>query len=121
MDQAKLRDQRGAGTIGCLFIVALVGAAMYAGFMLGLPKLRHRSFEDRVNESLYNLRQMSEEDMRKELVKIAEEFDIALQPGRLEIQKTPAKFTIHATYDKPVDLQVWQTTLHFTLDRSAPM
>ena len=34
----KIRNQRGAGSIGCLFMAACIGAAMYAGFQFGLPR-----------------------------------------------------------------------------------
>lgn len=121
MNLAMSRGQRGAGSIGCLLLLAILGFAGYAGYMLGIPKLRHSSFEDRVNESLYDLRQISEDEMRKEVLKIAGEFDIALKPEQVVVQKTPSRLNIHVTYDKPIDLKVWQTTLHFVLDRTAPL
>ena len=48
----KVRNQRGAGSIGCLFMAAIIAAGMYAGFQFGIPRLRHSSFEDRMTESL---------------------------------------------------------------------
>lgn len=113
----KIRNQRGAGSIGCLFLILLVGASLYAGFQIAIPRIRHSSFEDRVNESLSNLRQMSAADVQKQLILMAAEFDIALTPAQVKVDTSSNRLRIHIAYEKFIDLKVWQQTVPFRLDR----
>lgn len=109
----KARNQRGAGAIGCLLLVAIVGAAMYAGFQIGMPRLRHGSFQDRVNESLGNLRQLPAADVQKQIIQFAADFDIALTPAQVKVDTSGNRLKIDVTYEKVIDLKVWQQTLVF--------
>ena len=114
------RNQRGAGAIGCLFIVALVGCSLYAGFQFGMPKLRHSSFGDRLTESYPHFQRQPAESIRSQIIKIASDFDIALTPDQVKVDIRSAYLTIDVTYEKRIDLKVWQTTLPFSLHRSGP-
>jgi hypothetical protein len=114
------RDQRGAGAIGCLLLVALVAGGLYAGFQFGLPKLRHSSFADRMSESYVHFQKQPAESIRKRVIEIASEFDIALRPDQVQVTILSDKMTIDVTYEKQIDLKVWQTTLPFSLHRSGP-
>jgi len=115
----KVRNQRGAGAIGCLLLVAIIAAGMYAGFQIGIPQLRHRSFEDRINESLGNLRQQSAADVQKHIIQVATDFDIALMPAQVKVDTTGGRLRIDVTYEKLIDLKVWQKTVPFRLHRDA--
>jgi hypothetical protein len=114
----KVRNQRGAGSIGCLFLVAITAAAMYAGFQFGIPRLRHSSFEERINESLGNLRQQSAADVQKQIIQIATDFDIALTPAQVKVDTSGNRLRIDVTYEKLIDLKVWQKTVPFRLRRN---
>jgi len=115
----KRRSQRGAGTFGCLFLLAMIGAAMYAGYQFGMPRLRHSSFEDRVNESLGNLKAMPAADIQKQLIQFAADFDIALTPAQVKVDTARNRLQIDITYEKLIDLVVWQKTETFKLIRSS--
>ena len=82
----RLRNQRGAGMIGCLFMIAIIAAGMYAGFQFGLPRLRHSSFEDRITESLAgNPQRLSSDEIQKQVIQIASDFDIELSPAQVKV------------------------------------
>ena len=116
----KVKNQRGAGTIGCLFMVALIASALYAGYQFGLPRLRHSSFDDRVTELFPTFVHRPAAEVQKEIIQIASDFDIALTPDQVKVEITPAKLTIDVAYEKRIDLKVWQTTLPFSIHRSGP-
>jgi hypothetical protein len=116
----KVRNQRGAGAIGCLLLVAVVGCSLYAGFQLGMPKLRHSSFADRMSESYVHFQKQPAESIRAQIIQIAADFDIALTPEQVKVDIVSDKMTIDVTYEKRVDLKVWQTSLPFNLHRSGP-
>lgn len=118
MGFARVRNQRGAGSIGCLFMVVVVAAAGYAAYQLGLPRLRHSSFDDRVTELMDNLRQRPDAEVQKEIIQIATDFDIALKPEQVKVTNIGGRLMIDVKYDKFVDLKFWQTTQSFHLNRS---
>lgn len=120
MTLGKACNQRGAGAIGCLILLALVGGGLYAGYELGMPRLRHSSFEDRINETIYHFQRQPAEAVSKQVIQIASEFDIALTPEQVKVETgSGGSLRIDVTYQKPVDLKVWQTTLHFRLHRAS--
>jgi len=118
----RVRNQRGAGAIGCLFMAAVIAAVMYAGFQFGIPRLRHSSFEDRVTESLAgNPFRLSAEEIQKQIIQIASDFDIALTPEQVKVDTSRGLMKIDVQYEKVIDLKVWQKTVSFRLRRdSAP-
>ena len=117
MALGKIQRQRGAGSIGCLFMLAIVAAAMYAGFQIGMPRLRHSSFQDRITESLATLRQLPAPEIQKQIIQTATEFDIALTPAQVMVDTSRGRLKIDVTYEKLIDLKVWQKTETFTVRR----
>ena len=114
----KVRNQRGAGAIGCLFMSAIVAAGMYAGFQFGIPRLRHSSFEDRISETLAgNPQRLSEAEAQKQIIQIASDFDIALTPAQVKVVIRDGRMKIDVNYEKLIDLKVWQKTVRFSLRR----
>lgn len=111
----RVRNRRGAGMIGCLFLVGVIVAGMYAGFQFGLPRLRHSSFENRVNESIGNLRQQSAADVQKQIIQFASDFDIPLTPAQVKVDTSDGRLKIDVSYEKVIDLYVWQKTVPFRL------
>lgn len=111
----RVRNQRGAGMLGCLFLIALVAAGMYAGFQVGLPRLRHSSFENRVNESLGNLRQQTAADVQKQLIQFGADFDIPLTPEQVKVDTSEGRLKVDVSYEKVIDLYVWRKTVPFRL------
>jgi hypothetical protein len=114
----KVRNQRGAGAIGCLFMCAIIAAGMYAGFQFGIPRLRHSSFEDRISETLAgNPQRLTAEEAQKQIIQIASDFDIALTPEQVKIVIRDGRMNIDVKYEKLIDLKVWQKTVPFALRR----
>jgi len=119
MELGNVRNQRGAGAIGCLFMTAIIAAGMYAGFQFGLPRLRHSSFEERITESLAgNPYRLSAEEVQKQIIQIAADFDIALTPAQVKVDTSRGLLKIDVQYEKVIDLKVWQKTVPFSLRRN---
>lgn len=115
-----MRDRKGAGGLGCLLLLALLGAGIYAGISIGLPHLRHTSFEDRLTEITEFFRRQPEEAIRKKIIDTAAEFDIALTPKDVQIVISGDSMRIDIVYRKVVDLRVWQKTYVFETHRAGP-
>lgn len=114
----KVRNQRGAGAIGCLFMSAIVAAGLYAGYQFGIPRLRHSSFEERITETFAgNPQRLSPAEAQKQIIQIAADFDIALTPAQVKVEAVGGVLKIDVKYEKLIDLKVWQKTVPFSLRR----
>ena len=113
-------NQRGAGAIGCLLMIAIAAAGIYAGLELGLPELRHRSFEDRLTETFPYFSRQPEKNIRDRIVFIASEFHIELKPEQVKIQVEGDRLTIDIDYEKVADLKFQQKVLPYHIHRSGP-
>lgn len=113
-------NQRGAGGIGCLFMIALAVAVIYTGLELGLPELRHRSFEDRLNESYSFFARQPEKYIRERVIQIASEFHIDLKPEMVKIRIEGDRLTIDIAYEKVADLKLQKKVLRYEVHRSGP-
>ena len=113
-------NQRGAGAIGCLLMIAAVAAAIFVGLQYGLPELRHRSFEDRLNETLVYLSRQPEETIRNRIIQVASEFHIDLKPEMVKIKIQGDRLTLDIDYEKVVDLKFQQKVLSYHIHRSGP-
>ena len=113
-----IRNQRGAGAIGCLFMVVILAAGLYAGYQFGLPRLRHSSFEERITESLAgNPQRLTAAEVQKQIIQIAADFDIELTPAQVRVDTSQGRLKIDVKYEKVIDLKFWQTTVPFSLRR----
>lgn len=115
-----MRNQRGAGGIGCLLMIGLAAAGIYSGLEIGLPKLRHASFSDRMTETMGFFSRQSEKYIRERTIQVATEFHIDLKPEQVKVRIEIDRLAIDIAYDKHIDLKVWETTQHYTLHRSGP-
>jgi hypothetical protein len=113
-------DQRGAGGIGCLLTIGVAAAVIYAGLQLGLPDLRHRSFEDRLNETFTYFSRQPEKNIRDRLIQIAAEFHIDLKPEMVKVQIEGDRLTIDIAYEKVADLKIQKKILSYRVHRSGP-
>ena len=122
MELGKVRNQRGAGAIGCLVTAAIIAAGMYAGYQFGLPRLRHSSFENRITETMAgNVQRATPEEAQRQIIQIASDFDIVLTPAQVKVEKRGEGLKIDVNYEKVIDLKFWQKTVPFELHRnSAP-
>jgi hypothetical protein len=118
--RASKLNQRGAGAIGCLLMIAVVASAIYAGLQFGLPELRHRSFEERLNETFGYFSRQPEETIRKRIIMIASEFNIDLKPEMVKIKIEGSRLTIDIDYEKVIDLKVQQRVVSYHSHRSGP-
>jgi hypothetical protein len=118
--RGRIRNQKGAGGLGCLMLVAIAAFGIYAGLQFGIPELRNTSFKDRLNETFTFFSRQSEKSIRNRIISIATDFDIELKPEQVKVLIEGDRLTIDIQYEKVADLKVWQKTLPFTIHRQGP-
>jgi hypothetical protein len=113
----RLRNQRGAGGIGCIFIVIGVGIGLWAGLQWAIPQLRHRSFDERITEDAGYFQRQTQEAVLKRVIDTAAEFDIPLSPNQVKVEIDANTIVIDVTYEKMIDIRFWQKKLTYHLNR----
>ena len=102
---------------GFLVIIYVV----YAAFQIFPPELRNYSFQDDLRNMALMAGanpQTTEEELRQQIVKKAEDHQITLPPENVTVQRigTPGAPAVYvaAAYNVPVSLPGYSLTLHFT-------
>jgi hypothetical protein len=111
----------GMDTIKAVFGIVAIVAVIYGAVEIIPPEMVNYSFQD----DLRNISMMaggnpheSDQDIVASVVKKAHEHQLTLTPEQVTVQRigtpgAPAVF-VAADYIVPIDLQVYQFTLHFT-------
>jgi hypothetical protein len=118
---AALRGARGAGPLGCLFRLALLGAALYVGIRFGAPYLDAWRFQDAMKTQASLAERNADAKIRAALMETAEDLGIPLSPSELRISRTRHGITISARWSTDVVLPKYRRTLHFQRQVSAPL
>ena len=121
--RASLRAERGEGKFKALLATVIIAAAGYAAFKTVPAYVADYQLKDRMDEiarfSVVN--RETEEQVREDVYKVIEDAKIPVKREEIKILTSPKRVTISVDYKVPVDLQVYQTELHFahTAENSA--
>jgi hypothetical protein len=121
--RVSLRAERGEGKFKALLATVIIAAAGFAAFKIVPPYVSDYQLKDRMDEiarfSVVN--RETEEQVREDVYKVIEDAKIPVKREEIKILTSPKRVTISVDYSVPVDLQVYQTQLHFahTAENSA--
>jgi hypothetical protein len=116
----RVRNERGAGNLGCLLMLVLLGGGVYAGYEIFMPQFRNNSFTDRLTETFPYFTRQSEENIRRRIIEVASDFDIALKPEQVKIKIAFDHLAVDIDYVKVADLKFWRKEMPFHITRSGP-
>jgi hypothetical protein len=118
---ARRRGSRGAGPLGCLFWLVVLGAAVYAGIRLAAPHVQAWRFEDAMQVQAEAAEIRSDSEIRAALMDTAADLGLGLEPRNLRIRRTRSGITIAADWSAEVVLPKYRRMLHFHRQVSAPV
>ncbi len=107
------RGNRGAGKVGCLLMLLVLGGAGYSAFQLGVPYYHNASFSERVKELMPYLRGHYPKDIRQSVIKVAKDFDLDLKPEQVQVEIIRNRMLIDVRYERTVVLPYWSRTITF--------
>lgn len=91
-------------TLGCLFLVLVLGAAGYVGVAFAQPYLRFYRFRDAMRQEVRFARTRSDADIKRRLVAVADSIGLPAEAGEVSVQREVGAITISSDYDEHVDL-----------------
>ena len=81
--------RRGAGSLGCLFMLMIVAAVAYFGIPVGEALFRYYRFEDAMRQSARFARINSDAVIRNRLVAVADSLGLPAEARELDIRRMP--------------------------------
>lgn len=118
------QGERGAGWVGTIFWLAVLGAMGYAGLNVVPTYIAHYTLADRVNEVARSPRNRSDDQLRTDIYRSAAEqkLDRYIDKRGIEIRTSEVGRRITLSYD--VELQIlpgWKRNFHFDIESDQPI
>jgi hypothetical protein len=104
-----------------LFWLALLGIAAYIGYQYGMPQVRAWRYHDVMSQTAKLAGEMSDGEVRTELLTTARELEVPLSERRLAIRRSGGRLHVTASWEEVVRLQAgplgpWVDTLHYAYE-----
>ncbi|HEY7460493.1 MAG TPA: hypothetical protein VIC59_01285 [Gemmatimonadota bacterium] len=113
--------QRGAGPVGCLLRLILLGAVLYVGFQFAAPHVQAWRFEDAMKAQAEAAEVNSDQEIRAALLRAAHELQVPLDTRALQVTRARGRIEITAEWTRDVVLPKYRRVLHFQRSISAPV
>jgi hypothetical protein len=94
--------------IRTLFWLALLGVVVYIAFHYGAPQVRAWRYHDAMTQTAKLSGDMSEADVRAELMATARDLDVPLSDRRLVIHGAGGRMNVMASWEEVVTLRAWK-------------
>lgn len=110
------RSERGEGKFKAILVTLIIAAGAYVAFKMVPPYVNNYQLKDKMQEiarfSVVN--RYTEEQVRNEVFKEIDDLRIPVKREEIKVVATPKRVTIDVDYTIPIDLQVYQTEMHFS-------
>ena len=101
-------------TLGCLFLVLVLGAVGYAGAAFAQPYLRFYRFRDAMRQEARFSRTRSDADIQRRLLAVADSIGLPHEAGQVTVQRRAGAILISSEYDERVDLPLVGRDIHLS-------
>jgi hypothetical protein len=120
MDNSKrLRMQKGAGVIGCIFFILILIAILDVAFQFSRPYIKHSmmksKMEDLVKWSLENPHH-DNAFITKSVLNVAKELSIDLSPEDIEVERDRERARISVYWEDEITLPYYTKHLEFEVE-----
>lgn len=118
----KRHGERGEGRIGLVIAIAVVAVGIFLGVKIIPVRVAAYEFRDFVEtECRYAAVRKGDTEVRKRILRKAEELEIPLNPKKLKLERRGGEMIITASYEQPIDLSVTTYVFRFAIDERAPL
>jgi len=110
------RKQRGEGKLKAIIYTAILVAAVFSAVKIIPAYVNEYQLSDKIQETarFAVVNRYTEEQVRDEVYKTVQDLSIPVKREDIKVSVSRAIVTISLDYSVPVDLLVYQLTLHFT-------
>ncbi len=114
---------RGTSTLGCLFSLILLAAAIFYGFNIGKVYFRYYQLKDAMRTNARLAPSLTDATIRRRLVTRVDELQLPPEAQKFTIRRSgrPRTITITTEYSESVDLPLFRHTFVFTPEAVEPL
>lgn len=106
--------REGRGKIGCLLIVALLGAVVYFGSDVAEVYFRFYRFRDAIDQDIQYGTTRTDDEIKRHLVAVADSLGLPEEASkRLEINRSANRLVIQTAYTEHVDVPFYKRDIRF--------
>jgi hypothetical protein len=108
--------------IRTLFWLAVLGVVLYIAYQYGMPQVRAWRYHDAMTQTAKFAGEVSDADVRAELLATARELQVPLSDRRLAVHRDPrGRVQVSASWEEVVTLRAWKLgtwvdTLHYAYE-----
>lgn len=111
-----LKNNSGKASIRTVFWIVFLGAAVYAGFLIGVPHVTNKMLDYEVENAAKNAAHYTNEEILKNVLDKAHFWYIPIDKDNVRIERTKEDIVIEVKYEVIVDfLGKYQKTLYFDI------
>ena len=110
-------NEEGKGSVGCMLSLVVMAIVLFIAFKAGPPYYNNYNLEGELKSTVSRMsaRSLKEEFVIKNLIHIAENYNIVLTKKNIKIGRFGGKLYIEIDYTVPIDFLILQRELHFKM------
>lgn len=112
---------RGRSSLGCLFALLIVAAAIYFGINVGEAYWRFYEFQDAMNQEVRFARQIPDDRIKVHLAALADTLGLPQEAGDITVDRTRSDISVSAQYSERVELPLFVRTIRFNPRAQGPL
>lgn len=111
----------GRSSVGCLFLLLLVAAAMYFGVNIGEAYWRFYEFQDAMRQEVRFAKQISDDRIKLHLAALADSLGLPEEATDITVNRTGGMISVSAEYSERVEFPLFARQLRFTPRAQGPL
>ena len=115
-------NNSGKASIRTVFWIVFIGAALYAGFLIGVPHVTNKMLDYEVENAAKNAAYYRDDEILKNILEKAHYWYIPIDKDNVRIERTKKDIVIEVKYEIIVDFfNRYQKTLYFDVYAYEPI
>lgn len=105
--------RRGRSSLGCLFVLLLVAAALYFGVNIAEVYWRFYEFQDAMRQEVRFAAQIPDDRMKLHLSALADSLGLPQEAADVTINRSKTDISVSAEYAEQVEFPLFVRQIHF--------
>jgi len=114
-------SRSGRSSLGCLFLLLIVAAAMYFGVNIGEAYWRFYEFQDAMRQEVRFAKQISDDRIKLHLAALADSLGLPEEATDITVDRTSRAISVSAEYSERVDLPLFARIIRFNPRAQGPL
>jgi hypothetical protein len=108
-----VRPRTGAITLGCLFWLLVIAAAVYFGTGAAEKYIKFRKYQDAMAHELRQRARLPDWQLRQRFKLVADSLGLPEDAGIVNIERSQGRVSVTAHYEETFDLPGFKKEVHF--------